>query len=288
MTLSVLASYAFADEHRDLPPGSRLMLDSGGYTAWTKGIEIRLPDLAAWYRSVPAQRYAALDVLYDPAASLANALALRELGADVTPAVHAGTSPAEVDRIADHGFTTVALGGLVNRRNSRPDADGWAHTCLDRAAARGLAVHGFGLSPSSAARLPLLLRFDSIDSSTWVSARYAADTRLWDGRTFRSYDMNVDRMKITALMRHWPGDWTPMLTRHRADKDNPNSGASLRQTRIAGAASMLAWGQWLRARGGPRVYLASYINNLSADADAEVNALLDAIGPGEPREEPAA
>jgi hypothetical protein len=276
VTLSVLASYAFPKDMRPLPPGSHLMLDSGGYTAWTKGITVTVEGLAAWYRSIPAERYAALDVLYDPDASRANALAMRDLGVETTPAVHAGTDPAEIDRLADDGFTTVALGGLVNKHNARPHADAWAHACLDRADARGLRVHGFGLSPSSPARFPLMMRFDSVDSSTWLAARYGRDTRLWDGRAYVSFDMNRDRMKMAALFRRWPGDWTEALTRRRG---GGNSSSSLRLLQLAGAASMLAFGDWLQARGGPRVYLASYLSNLGPDDDVKVAELLDAIGP---------
>jgi hypothetical protein len=276
VSLSVLASYAFPKDMRPLPPGSHLMLDSGGFTVWSRGRTIDLPDLVAWYRAHPAERYAALDVIYDPGRSRANALAMRELGADVTPAVHAGTSPAEVDRLADDGFTTVALGGLVNRHNARPHIDAWAHACLDRADARGLKVHGFGLSPGSPARLGLVMRFDSLDSSTWLAARYGRDTRLWDGRQYVSYNVNRDRMRMSALFRRWPGDWTEALTRRRGGGNGP---AGLRQLQLAGAASMLAYGDWLMDRGGPRVYLASYLSNLGPAADAAVLALLDAIGP---------
>jgi hypothetical protein len=278
MSLSVLASFAFPRDMRPLPEGSHLMLDSGGYTVYTKGGTIELADLAAWYRANPAEVYAALDVIYDPETSLANALKMRELGVEVSPAVHAGTDPAEVDRIADHGFTTMALGGLVNKHNSKPDVDGWMHACLDRADARGLRVHGFGLSPSNPRRLPLMMRFASVDSSTWLAARYGRDTRLWDGRTYVSYNMNTDRMVMAAVMRRWPGEWTPALTRKRG---GGNSAASLRQLQIAGAASMLAFGDWLMARGGPRVYLASYLSNLGAADDDEVLGLYRAIRPDE-------
>jgi hypothetical protein len=276
LSLSILASYAFAKDWRPMPEGTHVMLDSGGYSAWAMGIEVTVPGLAAWYRSIDAERYAALDVIYDPDASRANALELRALGVETMPAVHAGTSPAEVDRLAGDGFKRIALGGLVNKHNARDHADAWMHACLDRADRHGLTVHGFGLSPSNPRRLPLMMRFDSVDSSTWLAARYGRDTRLWDGRAYRSYDMNRDRMTMAAIMRRWPGDWTPALTRHRG---GGNSAASLRQLQLAGAASMLAFGEWLMARGGPRVYLASYLSNIAADDDATVLALADAIGP---------
>jgi hypothetical protein len=129
-----------------------------------------------------------------------------------------------------------------------------------------------------------MMRFASVDSSTWLAARYGRDTRIWDGRAYRSFDMNRDRMELAAIMRRWPGDWLAPLTRHRG---GGNSAESLRMLQLGGAASMLAFGQSLRARGGPRVYLASYLSNIAPADDATVTALLDAIGPGEPEESAA-
>ena len=277
MTLSVLASFAFADQYRPLPPGSHLMLDSGGFSVWSKGGTIEVADLAAWYLSIPADRYAALDVIYDPQASRANALAMRDLGADVTPAVHAGTPPAEVDRLAADGFTTLALGGLVNRRNSRADADAWAHACLDRADACGMSVHGFGITPPvTPSRIALLLRFDSVDSTSWLLGRYRA-TPLWDGRRLVNFSINRDRLAIAALLRSWPLDFTPALTRQRGTSDP--GGERLRLLQVAGAASLLAYSRWLQARGGPRIYLASYLGTFPAAWDAKITTVLDAIAP---------
>lgn len=276
MSLSILASYVFARDWRPVPPGTHVMLDSGGFTAFTKGITITVPELAAWYRTIDAEVYAALDVIYDPDASRRNALQMRDLGVDCTPAVHAGTSPAEVDRLADDGFTSIALGGMVNVHNARPQVDAWAHACLDRAIARGLRVHGFGLSASSAARIPVVMRFTTVDSSTWLADRFKKDTRLWNGVAYRAYNLNRDRLPAAALMRRWPGDWDRALMRQHGTRGDPEPGRLLK---VAGAASLLAYGDWLMARGGPRVYLASYLNNCAAGDDAEVIALHDAITP---------
>jgi hypothetical protein len=277
VSLSVLHSYVFARDLRPLPAGTHLMLDSGGFSAFTMGIKITVAELAAWYRTVDAEVYAALDVIYDPAASRRNALEMRELGVDCTPAVHAGTSPEEVDRLAGDGFTSVALGGMVSASNARSHADAWAHACLDRAAFHGLKVHGFGLAASSARRLPVTMRFTSVDASTWLADRYAKDTRLWDGAAYRPYNLNRQRLAAAALMRHWPGeDWTRALMRPHGTRTNPEAGRLLK---MAGAASMLAFGDWLMARGGPRIYLASYLNNMYPPDDQPIIDLLAAISP---------
>jgi hypothetical protein len=273
--LSVLSSYAYASEHRDLP-GGHLMLDSGGFTAFTRGQVITVPELCDWYRTIDAERYAVLDVIYDPEQSRRNALEMRDLGVSVTPAVHAGTSPAEVDRLAADGFTTIALGGLVNKHNGRSHADAWAHACLDRARAHGMTAHGFGLCSANASRLPLMMRFASVDASTWLLGRYST-TPLWTGSMLRAYDWHRDRLAIAAILRRWPGtDFTPALTRQRGAR----TGGTLLM-HVAGAASLLAYGEWLMRRGGPRVYLAGYFGSLPQDWDIRVTTILDAIAPRE-------
>jgi len=197
VSLSILHSYAYRDAWRPLPEGTHTMLDSGGFTAWSRGETITVEGLAAWYAAIDAERYAALDVIYDPDASRANALAMRDLGADVMPAIHAGTHPREVDRLAADGFTRIALGGMVNKANSWPDACAWAHACLDRADRHGMTAHGFGLSPArDPARLALTMRFDTIDSSTWQLGRYPRTTPLWDGRRLAIYNFTRDRVAI--------------------------------------------------------------------------------------------
>jgi hypothetical protein len=274
VTISVLTSYADRRHFRPLPPGGHLMLDSGAYSALTRGEVVETGGLTAWYRQVPAERYAALDVIYDPERSRANALAQRALGVEVMPAVHAGTDPGEVDRLADDGFTAIALGGL-GRWLPRGDRLGWMRTCLDRAEARGLAVHGFAFSPLTPRLLPLLMRFSSVDSSSWTS-QYGL-VYVWDGSRVRALSSNADRLEVKRLTRRWPIDTQPWLARtgiHDAG-----------QTRIRhrlSAASFLLFGDWLIARGGPRIYLAGYHGTgtcKTAEADAELAGLVGALTP---------
>jgi hypothetical protein len=270
--ISVLMSYVSRGALRPVPPGGHLMLDSGAFTAMRTGEPPTVKTLAAWYAATPAERYAALDVIYDPAASRLNALAMRELGADVIPAVHAGTDPAEIDRLAADGFRAVALGGLVPRWQNRVDKRAWMHTCLDRAAALGMPVHGFGFSPGR--ELPLLLRFASVDATNWHEARFG-HLYVWTGGGIRYLkDIHRQRLEMADLVRRWPGDLTARLAFGHSVK-----GESYQALVAISAASLLAWGEWLMARGGPRVYLAAYQDVAKPATDALVVELFEYLAP---------
>lgn len=272
MSISILTSYADRRHFRPLPAGGHLMLDSGAYSALTRGETVDVPGLTSWYLATPAERYAALDVIYDPEASRANALAQRALGAEVMPAVHAGTSPAEIDRLAAEGFTSVALGGL-GRWLPRGDRLGWIRTCLDRAERHGLAVHGFAFSPLAPSLLPLLMRFASVDSSSWTS-QYGL-VYVWDGSRVRVLSSSADRLEVKRLTRSWPIDTQPWLARPGIR----DAGQTRIRHRLS-AASFLLFGEWLIARGGPRIYLAGYhgTGTCKRDSDdAELGELLGAL-----------
>ncbi len=252
--ISVLVSYAYRSRAVDLPP-CHLMLDSGAYTMISRGQPVELRELAAWYRGTPAERYTALDVIYDPVASRANALAMRDMGLDVIPVVHPGTSPDEVDRLADEGFTACALGGTRFGHLDRGAAARWLHRCLDRAGAHQMPVHGFAYCPTRAADVGLLLRFASVDVSSWNQASKYGQLLIWDGGRIRYFHADTERAAAAAILRTWPIDVAGALTRiPRQGKRGADMRSGLWYQ--ISALTYLLYGRWLMARGGPRVYLA--------------------------------
>lgn len=254
--MSILMSYAYRRPHEQLPP-SHLMLDSGAFTQISRGDPVTVPELAAWYGHVPAERRAALDVIYDPVRSRANALAMRDdYGLDVIPVVHPGTAPAEVDRLADLGFSSVALGGTRFGYLDRGAAHRWITACLARAEARGMERHGFAYCPTEPRYMPTLMRFTSVDVSSWNQATKWGALVVWDGTRLRRLDCNTERLTVATLIRRWPIDVTATMTR--------TGGGDKRswQWLTVSSCSYLAYGQWLMARGGPRVYLASAVDTL--------------------------
>ena len=120
MSVDILLSFAF---HRTtdlgavraaLGPDQRLMIDSGGFTAFSKGKEIRLSDYIAFLRHWEgAWDYAmSLDVIGNPQATAANLHSLERAGIAVLPIYTATAHPRELSALAKtHPY--VAYGGLV-------------------------------------------------------------------------------------------------------------------------------------------------------------------------------
>lgn len=166
-----------ADQHEHLhchQRGVDCFLDSGAFSAFTKGLAIDLPAYSA-YALEQAARYrliAALDVIGDAEASWSNYLWMLEQGSvpfdKLMPCFHYGEPYEALDRMASLAHY-IAIGGVA-QLGSGPKLIEW----LDHIWSRYLTnkdgtartnVHGFavtGIEP--------MLRYPwaSVDSSSWI------------------------------------------------------------------------------------------------------------------------
>jgi hypothetical protein len=96
----------------------RMIGDSGAFSALTSGHPIKMAEFAAWcIRWRPHLLWvAALDVIGDPAATLANwRLMTGRHGLDVVPTLHVGTDPSWLEPYVREGVDFFGLGGMVGR-----------------------------------------------------------------------------------------------------------------------------------------------------------------------------
>ena len=152
-----------------------LFLDSGAFSAFTKGVEIDLDAYCAFIREHLdiLTVYANLDVIGDPEATLRNQKAMEAKGLKPLPCFHYGEPLRYLHHYLKH-HPYIALGGMAANsqgtalrnevRQSWLDSIFGEHIC----GADGLPkvkVHGFGLTS-----LPLMLRYPwySVDSTSWV------------------------------------------------------------------------------------------------------------------------
>ena len=165
------------------PSELRFFLDSGAYSAWSRGTVIDLDEYCAFIRAniEHIEVYASLDVIPgkpgQPATPKQRDLAAEESwenylymvreGLDPLPVYHYGEDPRFLERMLDHGCPYVGIGGLVGIPG--PMRRAW----LDRVFTRitddqGDAIvktHGFGMTA-----IPLIFRYPwySIDSTSWI------------------------------------------------------------------------------------------------------------------------
>jgi hypothetical protein len=146
------------------PCGSRLILDSGAFSAWNSGTEI---DLDALTREAKRPRWTesvGLDVIGDWRGSKANAIRSMAMGSTAMPVFHVG-DPWDLLEFYCLNWPKVGLGGMVGTGGcgSAVGIRGW----LDEAFARAWPhrFHAFG---QTGAQLLLSYPFHSADSSSWA------------------------------------------------------------------------------------------------------------------------
>ncbi len=170
-TPRVLLSYADRDvRDRPLPAGFDIVIDSGAYTAHTRGTPVDRDEYTAFLAERAGQfRFAvALDVIGDPVTTRANYIAMRRdlagTGIQLVPVWHI-KSPlwwlTQLCRWTD----LVAVGGMVGLHASTLIR--LAFPAHQEAAAHGVELHGLGVTSTRALTLP----WSSVDSASWTIAR---------------------------------------------------------------------------------------------------------------------
>lgn len=190
--LRFLASYAMRDQYDPRPviaaipswaPKPMVMLDSGAFSAHSRGTEVTVPGLSAWYSEHLDldPLLAGLDVIGDAKATRRNCEAMRDLGLDVFPTVHLGAPPSLIADYKQAGWSMLALGGLVNKRVPVKTRAAWARACQKVAADNDVNLHGFGWTPQSRSLLDTVRRCWSVDSSSWNRGTKFGQVPLLDG-----------------------------------------------------------------------------------------------------------
>jgi hypothetical protein len=155
--------------------GRKVFLDSGAFSAFTKGVEVDLPKYCEYIKRnkdiiehVDGTLLASvLDGIGDPLKTWQNQLAMEQLGVRPLPCFHYGEDERYLEwYIANYDYIT--LGGMVPI--STPQLKLWLDRIWEKYLTDGsgrprVKVHGFGLTTVS-----LMERYPwySVDSSSWV------------------------------------------------------------------------------------------------------------------------
>lgn len=243
---------AMRDTLAAVPPaiGSRVLLDSGAFSARSLGADVQLPDLIAWYHDCADldPLLIGLDVIGDQPATRANCERMRAHGLDVLPTVHLGASPTLIPGYARDGWNYLALGGLVNGTVPHAARAKWVRQCQREAQDCGVRLHGLGWTPTHPRLADTMKRLATADSST-----YTAATRYGQVRTFTG--SRLQSMPIGPGLRTW-------LKTHPQAHDVIGPAISHMRGRTRGDSfatyglSGYAYHRWGEALGTP-IYLAA-------------------------------
>jgi hypothetical protein len=158
-------------------------LDSGAYSAWTRGAQIDIDEYIAFIRCniEHIEVYASLDVIpgrpgrasteaqrhQAAEQSWANYLYMVRDGLDPIPVFHYGEDFKYLERMLAFGCTYIGIGGLVSVTG--PNRMSWLDRVFARLTDAGghplVRTHGFGMTS-----IPLIFRYPwfSVDSTTWI------------------------------------------------------------------------------------------------------------------------
>jgi hypothetical protein len=190
---------AFVDSIRN--EGRKVFLDSGAFSAFTKGVEIDMRKYCDYIirnedilEKVDGTVLASvLDGIGDPLKTYQNQLAMEAMGVRPLPCFHYGEDERYLEYyIANYDYITI--GGMVPI--STPQLKIWLDRIWEKYLTDGagrpkVRVHGFGLTtPSLMSRYP----WYSVDSSSWVQiARVGGMLLIPEARVINVSDQSPNR-----------------------------------------------------------------------------------------------
>lgn len=187
-----------------MPIKPMIFADSGAYSAFTQGADIKIEDYAAWIRRWEHlfTTYVNLDVIRDPKATSQNQAILERMGLEPIPVFHTGTDFKHLDRLMKR-YPYIALGGMVKAEKKATLR--WAATCHKRAEDYGCVFHGFG---QTSMENILSIPWYSVDSSTWASSFLYGRIDVFDGRRFHQclVGNRASVMRLAPLIREYGFD----------------------------------------------------------------------------------
>ena len=222
--------------------GTRIIGDSGAFSALTQGTTIDRDEFHAWAHRWKDDFFwtASLDVIGDADATFENWKAAKREGLHLVPTLHHGASPRELDKYVDEGADFFGLGGLVG--SSAQKQLRWMIPVFQyvQKVHPQVRFHGWGLSHAMILdRLP----FWSADSSGFASAFRFATLKLFNPLRGRFISVNLDGRDLyqhrDILRRHYGIGWKD------AAESTPQTRRNLGRVAIK---SMQLYAAWLRTR----------------------------------------
>lgn len=152
---------------------TNIFIDSGAFSAFNSGTEIKLKEYIEFIRRVNINHYAALDVIYNAEKTYENLCDMMKEGLSPIPTFHMKTDIKHLDRLLT--FDYIALGGMVGS----PDIDGWLSRVWNYIMKNKpeIKVHGFGLTDIEIVKK---YPWHSIDSTSWHTIGRNGYIQLWN------------------------------------------------------------------------------------------------------------
>lgn len=174
-------------------------MDSGAFSAYTKGVEIDLPDYCRYIlenddillKEDGILLASVLDGIGDPETTYTNQKEMERLGVRPLPCFHYGEDATYLEKYIKE-YDYITLGGMVPISSQQLQIwldRIWNSYLLDGSGRPRVRVHGFGLTTFS-----LMQRYPwySVDSSSWVRSAMNGSISLFERGKLRALAVSVD------------------------------------------------------------------------------------------------
>lgn len=197
--LNILVSFAYWDDRKAAVIESmdtRLLIDSGAFTVWKQGKEIKLDDYCAFLKDLPVKpwRYFSLDVVGDPVKTMRNYLTMKDKGFNPVPIFTRGANLKDFIKYTETS-DVVGVGGIAGTSKALNFVE-WLHQEMPNET----KVHWLGVTVP---RMLIRHKPYSADSASWNNAgRFGVvDLYLGKGQWTRISRKELVTTAPTAIQR---------------------------------------------------------------------------------------
>ena len=175
--LNILVSYSYWNDGiaKSIDPKrTRLLIDSGAFTAWKQGKEINLNDYCAFLKDLPVKpwRVFSLDVVGDAEKTMKNYLTMKDKGFDPVPIFTRGANVKDFLKYSETS-DIVGIGGIANT----PKALNFIEWLSEQASIKN--THWLGVTTP---RMLVRHKPFSADSSWWNNSGRYGEIVLYMGK----------------------------------------------------------------------------------------------------------
>ncbi len=194
----LMLSYHYKNTYSDVQMkrfrklGLHLFLDSGAFSAWKSGAEIKIDDYIDYIKMNRIGKYINLDVVGDPELTYYNQKHMEKNDTQPIPVFHYGSDMKYLKQLVNEGYYYICLGGTVGqKRNNRIE---FFDMCFSEFP--DTYFHGLGMTdPKLAIKYPWF----SIDSTTWLIGRKMCKLATLNGQINLPKDMPIqDRLALNV------------------------------------------------------------------------------------------
>ncbi len=191
--------YSYVNEKKSAQSwGENLMLDSGAFSVFTKGVSVDIDQLITFIKQYSPEQAIQLDVIGNEEQTWDNFLYMKRF-TDVLPVISYGASRKHIERVLNSTSEYICLGGLVPYAKDKKTLMNWLNYIYSFPQVKSKKVHCLGITTKTILET---YPFYSCDSSSWLcSRRYPASTPVMRFRQKTMHYSKISKFDIVEQLK---------------------------------------------------------------------------------------